>query len=282
VNLDNYTLPFSGRRFVMVMSSRGCPFDCTFCVAQSYYGKKLRQRSSGRIVDEIEYIMKNLKISDFFFWSESFTIIKRNIHELCDEISGRGLKIRWVCNSRVDNVDAELLIKMKRAGCWMISYGLESGDQEILDRALKKVKLEEVERAVALTRKIGFQIAGHFVLGLPGENEETLQKTAKLAKKLDLDYAQFYCAAPWPGSRLYDLAKKEGWLNTDDWNRYEQSQSVLDYPQISARRIMERRDRMVRDFYLRPKIIWKTLKKISSTKEMINFLKMVRSYLTWS
>ena len=281
VDLDNYSLPFTGKRFVMVMSSRGCPFDCTFCVAQSYYGKKIRKRSAERIVDEIEWTMKTHGIEDFFFWSESFTIVKKNVHELCDEILKRKLKIRWVCNSRVDSVDRELLLKMKRAGCWMISYGIESGDQSILDRALKKVSLEQVERAIELTREVGFQMAGHFVLGLPGETEETLKKTAELSRKLDLDYAQFYCAAPWPGSRLYDMAVKEGWLNTDDWDKYEQSTMVMDYPEVSGQKVMEHRDRMVRNFYFRPRIIWKTMKKMHSPTEFKNFLRMVRAYLDW-
>lgn len=281
VDLDNYRLPFTGMRFVMVMSSRGCPYDCTFCVAQSYYGKKLRVRSALRIADEIEWAMRRHNIEDFFFWSESFTIIKKNIHALCDEIIRRGLKIRWVCNSRVDNIDRGLLKKMKRAGCWMISYGIESADQGILDRSGKRITIEQIKRGVALTREVGFQIAGHFVLGLPGETEETIQKTGELSRSLDLDYAQFYCAAPWPGSRFYQEAAREGWLNTDDWDKFEQSQMAVDYPGLSGARIMELRDRMTKAFYFRPKMIWKTMKKISSPRELKNFARMTRTFLDW-
>lgn len=281
VNLNNYTLPFTGKRFVMIMSSRGCPYDCTFCVAQSYYGKKVRKRSAERITDEIEWTMKTFGIADFFFWSESFTIVKKNIHGLCDEILKRGLKIRWVCNSRVDNIDEELLLNMKKAGCWMISYGIESADQGILDRAKKGVTIEQVREAVKITRKIGFQIAGHFVLGLPGETEETLKKTAKFSRELDLDYAQYYCASPWPGSRFYDEAKKEGWLTTDNWDMFEQSFCILDYPGLPADRIMKIRDQMTKAFYYRPSTVWKTIKKIKSPTEFKNFVIMVKNYLTW-
>jgi len=281
VNLNHYALPFTGKRFVMVMSSRGCPYDCTFCVAQSYYGKKIRMRSAKRILDEVEYSQREFDIYDFFFWSESFTIIKKNVHQLCDEILQRRLKIRWVCNSRVDNVDLELLQKMRRAGCWLVSFGLESGDQGILDRSKKRTTLEQARPAVRNARQAGLQIAGHFVLGLPGETEESLRKTGQFSQELDLDYAQFYCASPWPGSRFYEEAVKEGWLNTTDWNRFEQSVCVLDYPGLPAKRIMELRDRMTRAFYFRPKIIWKTLKKIKSPLELKNFLGMVRNYLSW-
>lgn len=279
VDVKHYRLPFNRRKFLMVMSSRGCPYDCTFCVAQQYYGKKIRKRSPQRIADEIECCMEEFGVYDFFFWSESFTIIKKNIHELCDEILQRRLKIKWVCNSRADNIDEQLLNKMKRAGCWMISFGIESGDQDILDRSKKKITLEQIQHAVKLTHDAGFQIAGHFVLGLPGETEETLRKTAEFSRKLDLDYAQFYCAAPWPGSRLYDEAVKEGWLATNDWKLFEQSYCVLEYPQISGRRIMELRDKITYSFYFRPKIIWKTLKKIGSPAEFRSFLGMVSDYV---
>jgi radical SAM superfamily enzyme YgiQ (UPF0313 family) len=138
-----------------------------------------------------------------------------------------------------------------------------------------------MREAVKLTRQFGFQIAGHFVLGLPGETEESLKKTEKLALELDLDYAQFYCASPWPGSRFFNEAKREGWLNTYDWDKYEQSFCVLDYPELSGQRIMEIRDKMTKAFYYRPKIVWKTLKKISSPAEFKNFMGMVKDYLTW-
>ena len=281
IDLNNYTLPFSGRRFTMVMSSRGCPYDCTFCVAQSYYGKKVRKRSAERICDEVEWTQAQFDIHDFFFWSESFTIAKKNIHGLCDEIFKRGLKIKWVCNSRVDNVDKELLTKMKKAGCWMISYGIESADQGILDRAKKGVTIAQVREAVKITREAGFQIAGHFVLGLPGETEATLNKTSTFSRELDLDYAQYYCAAPWPGSRFYEEAKKEGWLNTENWDLFEQSNCVIDYPDLPGAKIMKIRDQMTTAFYFRPGTVWKTVKKIKSPREFMNFLGMVKDYLTW-
>jgi len=281
VDLKHYSLPFTGKKFTMVMSSRGCPYDCTFCVAQSYYGKKIRKRSPQRILDEVEWTREKFSVEDFFFWSESFTIVKKNIHNLCDEIFRRNLKIRWVCNSRVDNVDLELLQKMKQAGCWLVSFGIESGDQGILDRSKKHITIEQVRQAVKYARQAGLQIAGHFVLGLPGETETTLKKTGEFSRELDLDYAQFYYASPWPGSRFYEEAVKEGWLNTQDWNLFEQSVCILDYPELSAKKIMEMRDKMTRAFYYRPSIVWKTLKKIKSPAELKNFLGMVRNYLSW-
>jgi radical SAM superfamily enzyme YgiQ (UPF0313 family) len=281
VDLDNYKLPFSGKRFLMVTTARGCPYDCVYCVAQSYYGRKIRARKPVLIVDELEHLQKKYGVSDFFFWSESFTIIKAAIKELCREILRRDLKIRWVCNSRVDNIDLELLELMKKAGCWMISYGIESGEQAILDAIKKGITVEQVREAVSLTRQVGFQIAGHFVLGLPGESVESLRKTYRFACSLDLDYAQFYCASPWPGSEFYRMAVAQGWLESTNWAEYEQDHSVTNYPGLSAQQITEFRDWATRRYYLRPRIIWRTMKRIKSPDEFLNFIKMLRAFLTW-
>ncbi len=281
IDLDNYKLPFSGRRFLMVTTARGCPYDCIYCVAQSYYGRKVRARKPAKIVDELEFLQEKYGVKDFFFWSESFTIIKAAIKELCKEILRRELKIRWVCNSRVDNIDQELLELMKQAGCWMISYGVESGEQAILDAIKKDITIEQIRRALRLTRKVGFQIAGHFVLGLPGETPQTLRKTYDFACSLDLDYAQFYCASPWPGSEFYNLAKREGWLASNNWDEYEQDNSVTNYPGLAAEEITRFRNWATRRFYLRPKIVWRTLRRIKSPDEFMNFLRMLRAFMTW-
>ena len=281
IDLDNYKLPFSGRHFLMVTTARGCPYDCIYCVAQSYYGRKIRMRKVPKIVDEIEYLGEKYGVRDFFFWSESFTIIKAAIKELCREILRRNLKVRWVCNSRVDNIDRELLELMKKAGCWMISYGIESGEQAILDAIKKDITLDQIREAVYLTRRIGFQIAGHFVLGLPGETAQTLQKTYDFACSLDLDYAQFYCASPWPGSEFYRMAKSEGWLASQNWDDFEQDKSVTNYPGLSADEITRFRNWASRRFYLRPKIVWRTMTRMRSPAEVKNFLRMLRAFLTW-
>jgi len=281
INLDNYRLPFTGRRFLMVTTARGCPYDCIYCVAQSYYGRKIRARQPTKIVDELEFLRDHYGVQDFFFWSESFTMIKAAIKELCREIIRRGLKIRWVCNSRVDNVDRELLELMKKAGCWMISYGVESGVQAILDGIKKDITIEQIRQAIKMTRKVGFQIAGHFVLGLPGETPQTLRQTYQFACSLDLDYAQFYCASPWPGSEFYRLAKQEGWLASSNWDDYEQDHSVTNYPGLSATEITRFRNWATRRFYLRPRIVWRTLTRIKSPEEFMNFLGMLRTFLTW-
>jgi radical SAM superfamily enzyme YgiQ (UPF0313 family) len=276
-----YRLPFVGRPFLLVTTARGCPYPCSFCVAKSYYGQKVRRRSPKRVVEEIRWTMKQFNIRDFFFWSESTTLGKESMLELCKEVRAVTPKIQWVCNSRVDHVDDELLAAMRAAGCWMLSFGVESGNQGILDRSRKRQTLAQTREAVALARKHHFQIAGHFVLGLPGETPVTLSETLKLSLELDLDYAQFYCAAPWPGSDLFQEACREGWIQNHDWSSFDQSHAILNYPQLSSLDIQAFRDRAVKAFYLRPKLIVRTVARLRRPSEALRFLKAIRRYLTW-
>jgi len=252
-------------------------------VGKGYYGGKLRLRSPESVVKELAWVGEAFGVYDFLFWTESFTLNRAFVIQVCDLIQEKRLNIRWVCNSRVDNVDLEMLNKMKRAGCWMIGYGVESSNQTILDKAKKGIKVEQVKKACALTRKAGIEISAHIVLGLPGDTKETIRKTVRYAKKMGFDYAQFYCATPWPGTELYKMAKKEGWLRKDaPWSEYEQNVSVLDMEGLKAEEMTKLRVEGFRSFYLYPLTIWRTLIKIKSFSEFKYFLWMVKNFLTWS
>lgn len=281
INLNLYHLPFTERPFLMVSAGRGCPYNCTFCVAPTYYGSKLRIRSARRIVDEIEWNKNEFAVSDFLFWTESFTINDKHARAICDEIIRRRLDVKWVCTTRVDNVNPELLSKLKLAGCWMIGFGIESGNQGILNGIRKGITLEQIEAAVRVSKIAGLEVTGHCILGLPGETRETAMETVEMAKRLELDFVQFYCAVPFPGSDLYSLAVKNAWINTKDWSRFEQNFSVLDMPQLKAEEIMELRSLAYRKFYLRPATIKKTLRRIRSFGDLKRFLYMLRDFLDW-
>jgi len=276
-----YRLPFVGRPFLLVTTARGCPYQCTFCVAKSYYGQRVRRRSTQRIIEEIQWAGERFGIRDFFFWSESTTLGRTAMLELCQEVRKLSPPVHWVCNSRVDHVDDELLATMRAAGCWMLSFGIESANQGVLDRSMKKQTVEQTRTAVALARKHRFQIAGHFVLGLPGDTKQTLAETLELALDLDLDYAQFYCAAPWPGSDLYQEAQASGWIDNHGWASFDQSHAILNYPHLSSDEIQSFRDRAVKAFYLRPRLIARTMIRFRKPSEAWRFLKAVRRYLTW-
>ena len=263
IDLDRYTLPVSRRRFLMINTSRGCPFACAFCTARAYYGSAARPRSSSRIIAEIRSDLERFAVRDFFFWSDTFTLVRSRVEGLCRAILAGGLKVRWVANSRVDTVDADLLALMKKSGCWMISYGLESGDDRILEASGKKITAEQIERTVRATKAAGIKTAGHFIFGLPGETERTAAATLVLAKKLDLDLAHFYAAVPYPGSPLFEQASREGWIRGRPWNRFSQSEFVMDQPGISAAALFKMWRRAYRAFYLRPKTLATALSQVS-------------------
>ena len=210
-------MPFSGNRFLLVGTARGCPYGCTYCTNKVYYGAKVRMRSAKRIVDEMEWAGKEFGIYDFLFWSESFTNGQENAIETAREIIRRGLKVAWVCNSRVDTVSPELLKTIKEAGCFMIGFGIECGNQQVLDSVKKGTTLQDAIEAVRMAHDAGLEVTGHCVLGLPGETEETMKQTLDFAKFLKIDYAQFYCAVAFPGSKLYDQCEENGWFDTSDW-----------------------------------------------------------------
>jgi radical SAM superfamily enzyme YgiQ (UPF0313 family) len=169
---------------------------------------------------------------------------------VCEEILKRNLKIKWTCNSRVDAVDPSLLIKMKQAGCWMIGFGIESGNQMILDNTKKGITLEQSKKAVLWARKAGLQVTIQCIIGLPGETKQTAEDTIEFAKKLGAHYAQFYCAVPFPGSDLYQVAQEKGWLVTNNWAKFEQSQSILNLDIINYKEVEKLRRKAYLNYYL--------------------------------
>lgn len=278
---ENYPLPFSNKPFLLVTTSKGCPHNCVFCPAKPYYGRKVRLRSPQKVVDEMEWVKECFNVDEFLIWSESFTHNKDFAHSICDEILQRNLKIRWVCNSRVDTIDLDLLTKFREAGCWMIGYGVESGNQEVLNKSRKGVTIEQTRKAVKWAQKAGLEVTAHVIFGLPGETSHTANQTITFIKELDVEFAQFYCAVPWPSTDLYVAARKEGWLKTTDWSMLEQNYSVLNYQTITAEEIMQFRRKAIRQFYLRPKTVYRTLRRIRGPKEAKNFAKMLWEFKTW-
>lgn len=281
IQRDKYIMPFTDRQFLLVATGRGCPYQCVFCADTAYYGHKLHLRRPKSIVDEMIWDREQFGISDFLFWSESFTINQKFAMEVAREIIKRGGGFRWVCNSRVDNVSPELLQAFKKAGCWMIGYGIEVGNQKILDLMNKKTTLQQAKDAVRWAKEAGLEVTGHCILGYPSETIENLRETIDFAIELDLDFAQFYCVVPFPGSKLFTLAKENNWICSWDWSRWEQNYSVLNTDTLTADQIMKMRHFAYRKFYLRPKMILKTLKKIQSFSQLKNFLSMTRDFLTW-
>ena len=279
VDLSPYKLPSSGRNYIIINTLRGCPFDCSFCTTQVYYGQKARLRSASSLIEEIQTCLDRYDIKDIFFWGDTFTLNKNQIKGICRGIVERKMDIRWVANSRVDTIDKEILGLMKEAGCWLLSCGIESGDNAVLANCNKNITVETIEKSVDLIKSSGLKIAGHFILGLPGETEETALRTIRLAKRLNLDFYAFYSAAPYPGSPLYTEACSRGWLKGKNWTEFSQSRFIMDLPTISRERLQKLRRKAYSSAYLRPRSL-KTAFSLLTVKSFISGIVSAIKYLT--
>ena len=251
VDVRSYRLPLKGRPFLMVAPVRGCPYRCSFCTAPLYYGTKLRQRPIPAVLDEMKRNIEDYGINDVFIWADTFTADRTYVLEFCRAIIESRLPVSWTCNSRVDTIDEETLSLMKKAGLWMISYGLESGNDGILERSKKKMTVAQSRKAVIWAKRMGIRVAGHFIFGLPGETLKTMEDTLSLALDLPLDIAQFYAAAPFPGTQLFAEAEEEGWLIGDA--NSSQNSSAMNLPGLPAGIVNNYRRYAFRKFYGRPR-----------------------------
>jgi radical SAM superfamily enzyme YgiQ (UPF0313 family) len=246
--------------YIDIISGRGCPNRCTFCLwPQVMHGFKYRLRSPKNVVDEMESDIKLcpkvVRTGEFFFEDDTFTVDKKRAMEICREILKRGLKIRFSVNARVDTADDEMFAMMKKAGCRELLVGFESGDQGILNKAHKGITLEQGRDFMRLAKKNGLDVHGCFVIGLPGETRATAEKTIDFALSLGLHTAQFSGAVPFPGTEYFDYCEKEGLLLTKDWSRWlleGEQKGVVDYPGLSAKEIDALVDGALKRFYFRP------------------------------
>ncbi len=203
-----------------LIASRGCPFECVFCSEKAVFGRGHRRRSAALVVEEIEHLVKQYGMQEVSFYDDLFTLNKSFVSEIVAEMKKRNLRLAWKALSRVDTVDSEMLEEMKGAGCWLISYGFESGSQKILDNIRKKQTVEQSRKAARLTRNAGIRFFGFFMIGNLGETEETIFDTVRLAREIRPDYWQFTITRPDPGSFLYNQHEKEILAQGTSWNDY--------------------------------------------------------------
>ncbi|MBI3125987.1 MAG: cobalamin B12-binding domain-containing protein [Candidatus Tectomicrobia bacterium] len=203
-----------------ILATRGCPHRCTFCSPINTIGNKYRMRTPKSTVDEMEYFHRKWGVETFYYMDLTFPISERLGIQFCDELIARGLPTRWMCETRVSSVTYPLLVKMKQAGCARIDYGIECGNQKMLDSIKKGFTIEQVRRAVDWTRKAGIQTEGLFIIGLPGETERDTWDTINFALSLDLDHIKLNLFVPYPGSELWDVLKARGELTNMDFNEY--------------------------------------------------------------
>jgi len=263
--LDKQRMPMIRGPFTFIVTSRGCPAGCKFCIKHVSYQTSVRIRSPHLILEELK-LLADLGVHNVHMYADLFTVNREQVVELCRLIIESGLKVRWTCNSRVDYVDEEMLQLMGRAGCWYISWGIESANEEILKRARKGYRKEQAIRALRWARAAGIRNWGYFIIGLPGETEETIRETIAYAKALPLDLCLFHIAAPYPGTPFFYEVVENGWFRPGTaWEEVDMDQStVLDYPGLPAERLEYWQRRATREWSLRPGPILTFLKGMNS------------------
>lgn len=263
--LSSYRMPMMKGPFTFIVTARGCPAGCTYCIKHVSYQYSVRVRSPEKIIEEL-WVLKKLGINNIHMYADLFTVNRDQVVSLCKLIIEQGLKINWTCNSRVDFVDEEMLQLMSKAGCWFISWGIESGNEAILKHARKGAKPDQARKALTWSKKAGINNWGYFIIGLPGETEETIRQTIDFAKSLPLDIALFHIAAPYPGTPFFFEVVENKWFRPG--TRWEQvdmdKETVLDYPGLPAERLMYWQRRAFREWAIRPGPVMTYLKMLFS------------------
>ena len=251
--LERYRLPLENTRYLMVETSRGCPYSCDFCVAPVIQGHRFRERDAVALADEIEEGKTRFGIDHFYLWGDTVTLNAKSFSRFCDELIARNLGVRWFGNGRADNLTSpEFVGKLGASGCWMLSLGIESESDEVRRDMMKKLEREKIRLAIQNLRKAGIKSFGFFILGYPGDTPSSIERTARYAQEIDPDFANFYPAVPYPGTEMYEKCRRDGMLTTDDWSRLEYSYYVLRNDVLNEDVVMGAIRRATRRFYLRP------------------------------
>ncbi|MFH1455568.1 MAG: radical SAM protein [archaeon] len=251
-----------------VLTSRGCPYQCSYCSSNNVWGVTFRTRSAKNIVDEIEFLVKTYGVKEIQFIDDNMTMIRERAVQICNEILKRKLKIHWSCPNgvRIDSLDEELVKKMKLSGCYSLCLGIESGSQEILNSIHKRLNLKIIPGKIKLLKKYGIKTAGFFILGFPNETKETIQKTIDFALSLPLDRAGFFVFTEMPGSQIFKENVKNGVIDLDniDWSAmdYFKHSTYRKLEGLSDKELTKFYSQAQFKFYARPRIMWGLMKDI--------------------
>jgi radical SAM superfamily enzyme YgiQ (UPF0313 family) len=262
----------------VMITSRGCPFRCIFCTR--VWGRNYRMRSKMSVVDEMEFLVEERGVKEIHVIDDIFNLNIQRAKDICNEIIKRNLDMVWALPSGIRSnkalIDEELAKKLHYSNCWMLAFGIESGDQKILNIAKKDLKIEEVKRAVKICRDAGIEeLWGFFLMGLPGETKESIEKTIDLACELDLDVAKFHILVPFPGSEVYEIYKKQNLIRTNDLSAFGiHLPPVFELPDISTKELLEANKKAYRKFYTKPRNLIKFIKRsIETPKRGIEIFK---------
>jgi anaerobic magnesium-protoporphyrin IX monomethyl ester cyclase len=256
--LEKYRL--FGRMMLPIITSRGCPSQCSFCTTARMFGKAFRARNPKNIVDELEWLRDVHGADAFTFYDDTFTLDKKRTLKICEEIKNRKIGLPWDCQTRVSTVSREILLKMREANCQQVFFGVESGCQKILDSVKKGTTVEQNERAIRLAKDVGLFVSISVIIGYPGETKDMLQETVDLIRKAEPDDVYICVATPYPGTELRRIVEEMGWEMSNDWERYDTITPVFANPNLSAEDARKLRTSFYNRFYS-PKYVLRHLFK---------------------
>ncbi|MBI3942876.1 MAG: radical SAM protein [Chloroflexi bacterium] len=280
---ESYRIPMLKGPYTFIVTSRGCPAGCKYCIKHVSYQYSVRLRSPEKIMQEL-WLLYDMGVHNIHMYADLFTVSRDQVINLCKLVINEGLKIKWTCNSRVDYVDDEMLKLMGQAGCWMISWGIESGNYEILKRAAKGADPAKAERALRTAKHAGIKNWGYFIIGLPGETVDSITQTIAFAKKLPLDVALFHIAAPYPGTPFFFEVVENGWFRAGTrWEEVDMDRStVLDYENLRAEELEYWQKRAFREWAMRPGPIMTYLKTLNDPQVLKSALEIGLRTARWA
>ena len=236
--------------YMIMTTARGCPFSCSFCTVRK---SDVRMKSSSKVMEEIDHVVRRHGVRRLGFFDETFTIDRRRIVDICSGLAEKNYPLKWYCNTRVDCVDEDLLSMMAQAGCDGISYGVESGSQQILDSARKGITVDQARDAIIWTKDVGVKAYASFVLGLPGENSRTLAETRDFVRRVRPTGAQFNLAVPYPGTALHEIALSNGWIDSAySWLELYQHSAHMRTAELTQTCLDNARINMYKSLFLNP------------------------------
>ncbi|MFO8056746.1 MAG: radical SAM protein [bacterium] len=276
--LSAYHSVLSGKRpITTMMSSRGCPYKCVFC-DRPHLGKRFRSKSAESVADEMEACAE-AGIREIVFYDDTFTTDAERVRAIADAILSRGIKIDWDIRARVSDLSEEDYALCRRAGLARVHFGVESGDPDILRSLRKGITADQARQAFKWAHEVGLETLAYFMVGLPGETRESMQKTLELAKELDPDYVHFSALIPFPGTPVYKTGLEKGIIKRDVWQKFAESPSPDFTPPVweenlSSDEILEELARMYRSFYRQPRVVLRRLRRVRSLPGLVQGAKM--------
>lgn len=252
VDKNNYTLLNISHNMATMITSRGCPAQCSFCSSASLHGKLARRRSTKNIVDEMEHLVNDRGVEIIAFMDDTFTISAKKVKSVCEEIIARDLHVIWGCTARVDSITDEMLEIMHKAGCATIFMGVESADQQTLDKVDKNITLDKVKNAFEMAKNHDVRTIASVVIGMPGDTKKTIKKTIDFVKTLKPNYALYSVATPYPGTKFYKETFEKNLIKVKDWSKYNLITPIIKTIDCSSEELTKIQTKAFIGFYLRP------------------------------